>query len=70
MQMYLYSFSTKMLIHLSLCLCIYDKYVKSIVLHEITDEKKDNKVKNNNNNEDKEDKEDVEDNKGNSLKQR
>ena len=67
MQMYLYSFSTKMFIHLSLCLCIYDKYVKSIVLHDITDEKKDNKVKNDNNNEDKED---VEDTKGNSLKQR
>ena len=67
MQMYLYSFSTKMLIHFSLCLCIYDKYVKSIVLHDITDEKKDNKVKNDNNNEDKED---VEDTKGNSLKQR
>ena len=70
MQMYLYSFSTKMLIHLSLCLCIYDKYVKPIVLHDITDEVKDNKVKNNNNNENKEDKEDVEDTKGNSLKQR
>ena len=67
MQMYLYSFSTKMFIHLSLCLCIYDKYVKSIVLHDITDEKKDNKVKNDNNNEDKED---VEDTKRNSLKQR
>ena len=65
MQMYPYSFSTKMLIHLSLCLCIYDKYVKPIVLHDITDEAKDNKVKNDNNYEDKED---VEDTKGNSLK--
>ena len=67
MQMYLYYFSTKMLIHLSLCLCIYDNYVKSIVLHDDIDEVKDNKVKNDNNNEDKED---VEDTKGNSLKQR
>ena len=67
MQMYLYSFSTKMLIHLSLCLCIYDKYVKPIVLHDINDKAKDNKVKNGNNNEDKED---VEDTKRNSLKQR
>ena len=67
MQMYPYSFSTKMLIHLSLCLCIYDKYVKPIVLHDINDEAKDNKVKNDNNNEDKED---VEDTKRNSQRQR
>ena len=51
----------------SCCLCIYDNYVKSIVLHDDIDEVKDNKVKNDNNNEDKED---VEDTKGNSLKQR
>ena len=41
--------------------------VKPIVLHDINDEAKDNKVKNDNNNEDKED---VEDTKRNSLKQR